>query len=226
MTDATPVTISAFDWVPEFARGRVRDLIVRWALEELGRPYRTVLLDARQPRGPDYLAWQPFDQVPAYREGEVELFEAGAILVHLAEGDERLMPRDPAARAKVLSWTIGALNSFEPPVRQYSLLAVFQRDQPWCEDARDAFRPLAEKRMQRLADALGDAEWIAGRFSIADIVLVFLLESVAEEELVARFPTLVAYRARGTARPAYQRALQAQLDDFTDEAARGPTEGA
>ena len=200
--------------------------MVRWALEEAGRRYETVLLNAREPRGADYIAWQPFDQVPAFREGEIEMFEAGAILIHLGESDERLMPRDRAARAKVLSWTIGALNSFEPPVRQYSLLPVFQGKEPWCEDARAAFRPLAEKRMQRLSDALGDQEWIAGAFSMADIVLVFLLHNVVDQELLAQYPRLSAYVERGMARPAFKRALQAQLDDFVDEPAQPAMQGA
>ena len=214
------VTISAFDWVPDFARGNVRDLVVRWALEELGRPYETVLLNAREPRGDDYVEWQPFDQVPALRDGAVEMFESGAILIYLAANDTRLMPREPAARMKVLSWTIAGLNAIEPPLRQFSTVALFHADKPWCHEAKEAFRPLAEKRMQRLSDALGEQEWIAGDFSIADIMLVFLLKSVADGELVAQYPRLAAYRDRGTARPAFQSALAAQLDDFAESPAQ------
>ncbi len=214
-TDTT-ITISAFSWVPDFARGQVRDLIVRWALEEMGPRYETALLDATSPRGEDYIAWQPFDQVPAYREGGVQAFESGAILILLAAKHGQLLPTDPTARAKVLSWHSAALSSVEPALRPISLLPLFHGDQPWTEGAVTALKPLAEKRLQRVSDALGGNDWIAGDFSIADILLVFVLRSFGANMIDAH-TNLVAYRERGIARPAFQRALQAQLDDFTTE---------
>lgn len=217
MTTQRKLTISAFNWVPDFARGNVRDLPVRWALEEIGRPYEVYLIDASAPRGADYVAWQPFDQVPALRDGEIELFESGAILLHLGEQDERLLPRDPVARARAVSWLFAALNSVEPPIRQVSLMPLFYGEQPWCEGAVEGLTPLAEKRLQRLSDALGEQDWIAGGFSVADIMLTYLLRTVGGDA-VTKFANLVAYIERGKARPAYARALQAQLDDYVEKA--------
>ncbi|WP_338240660.1 glutathione S-transferase family protein [Aurantiacibacter hainanensis] len=214
---ASPVTVSAFSWVPEFARGNVRDLPVRWALEEIGRPFETHLLDANTPRDAEYLAWQPFGQVPAMRNGGVSVFEAAAILLYLGEQEERLLPRDPAPRWRAISWLFASVNSLEPPVRQVALLPLFHGDQPWCEGAVKGLTPLAEQRLQRLSDALDDNDWIAGEFSIADIMLVFLLRTVGGEA-VTKFANLVAYVERGKARPAHARALQSQLDDFEVEA--------
>jgi len=210
------ITITAFQAVPDFARGNVRDLVVRWMLEEMGRPYRTHLLDGTEPRGAEYLAWQPFDQVPALRDGDLELFESGAILLYLGEQDERLLPRDPVARAKVVSWLFAALNSVELPVRPVATLPLFHGDKAWTADAVAALTPLAEGRLQRVVDALGDKEWIAGDFSIADIMLIFLLRTIGGE-LAKRHDSLDAYIERGCARPAFERALQAQLDDLDTE---------
>ena len=205
--------ISAFDWVPDFAKGQVRDLVARWAFEEMGVEYDTHLLNARQPRGPDYVAWHAFDQVPAFRDGEVELFESGAILLYLAEKHGKLLPTDPAGRGKVTSWLFATLNTVEPNLRPVSILPLFHSDKDWAQGAADGLRPLAEKRLQRVSDALGDAEWIAGDFSIADILLVFVLRSFGADMIDAH-ANLVAYRDRGVARPAFQRALAAQIADF------------
>ena len=207
--------VSAFGWVPDFARGRVRDLRVRWALEEVGQRYYTVLLDASRPRGEDYLAWQPFDQVPAYRDGEVEMFESGAILLRIAEDYRALLPPEPQARWQAISWLFAALNSVEPSLMQLTTVSLFHRDKPWSADAAAALRPFAQQRLKRLCDALGDKDWLAGDFSIADIALIIALKS-ADDELIAEQPRLAAYRARAQARPAYIRALDAQLADFSD----------
>ena len=207
--------ISAFHWVPDFARGRVRDLRVRWAYEEIGQPYETHLLHAGIPRGQDYLSWQPFDQVPALREGEIEIFESGAILLFIGEQDERLLPRDTTVRWQTISWLFAALNSVEPAVSLPMLLGFFSAEQPWSDDAQNSTKPFARKRLQRLADALGEKDWLTGTFSIADIAMVttFLTDGA---ELVDEHPRLTAYRERAHARPAYQRALKAQMDDFVD----------
>ncbi len=210
----TPVTISAFEWVPDFARGQVRDLIVRWALEEIGRAYQTQLINAGAPRSAEYLGWQPFDQVPAYRDEHGEMFESGAILLHLGEQDERILPRDPAQLMEVQSWLLAAHGSIEAVLRPITLTQLFNGDKEWCKPAVAAMMPTAEKRLQQLANALGSKPWIAGTFSIADIVLVYVLRSFGGE-MINDHANLLAYRERGVARPAFQRALQAQLNDLT-----------
>ena len=215
MTEHT-ITISAFSWVPDFARGNVRDLPVRWALEELGWDYEVQLLDAKTPRGADYLAWQPFDQVPAYRDGEVEMFEAAAILLHLAEKSGQLLSADAAARARATSWLFAAVNAVEPPLRNVSTFPLFYGDSDWAAPAAEALTPFANKRLTRVADALGGQDWIAGEFSIADIMLTFILRTIGGT-LVEAFPSLTAYVERGKARAAYQRAYAAQLADFAEE---------
>jgi len=207
--------VSAFAWVPDFARGRVRDLRVRWALEEVGQRYDTFLLDATTPRDGDYLSWQPFDQVPAYRDGEVEMFESGAILLRIAEDHGHLLPEEQQARWQAISWLLAALNSVEPSLMQIVTVALFHRDKPWSAEAAAALRPLAQRRLQRLADALGTRDWLADEFSIADIAMATTFLN-ADDDLIAEQPRLVAYRDRAFARPAYVRALAAQLADFTD----------
>ena len=222
---AEPLVVSAFNWVPDFARGNVRDLRVRWALEEIGRPYGTALLDATRPRGADYTCWQPFGQVPALREGGLSMFESGAILLYLGEDEERLLPREQQARWQAVSWLIAALNSVEPYLTKLIELRLFRREEPWAGAAFEAMRPGAEKRLAQLSDALGDSDWLAGRFSVADIAMVSVLRLAEAMDLLAPHPNLSAYVARGTARPAYARALQAQLDDFEDNPP-GPIEAA
>ncbi|WP_347304028.1 glutathione S-transferase family protein [Croceibacterium sp. TMG7-5b_MA50] len=212
-----PATLSAFEWVPDFARGHVRDLRVRWACEEIDRPYDAVLLDATRPRGPDYTCWQPFGQVPAWREGTLSMFESGAILLHLGETDERLLPSDPQTRWQAISWLFAALNSVEPYVGPLVDVRLFHADRPWAEDAFATFRPAAEQRLTQLSDAIGEREWLAGPFSIADIAMATVLKDVSSMNLLDGFPTLDAYLQRACARPAYARALQAQLDDFRDQ---------
>lgn len=213
---AGPITISAFDWVPGFARGQVRDLVVRWALEEIERPYQTFLINAGMPRDPAYLAWQPFDQVPAYRDDEGEMFESGAILLRLGREDARLLPTDTAQAMQAESWLFAALSSVEPVLRPIVLLPLFHGEHDWVGAAVAAQQPMAERRLKRVADALGEKDWLAGDFSIADIMMVFVLRSFGGE-LINDHPALVAYVERATTRPAFQRALKAQLDDFTGE---------
>ncbi|AKH42064.1 glutathione S-transferase [Altererythrobacter atlanticus] len=219
MAETTPAPIiTAFDWVPDFARGLVRDLRVRWAFEEIGKPYRTQLFGAATPRPDDYLAWQPFDQVPAFADGELRFFESGAILLYLAEEEEQLLPADPQMRWNAISWLFAALNSVEPAFTPIVSFDVFQSDQPWARDAREPAAKLARQKLLRVNDALGDNEWLAGDFSIADIAMVTVLNVLRHTDMVAEFPRLAAYRQRGESRSAYRRALDAQLADFTAEA--------
>jgi len=224
MSDQTVPLVSAFGWVPDFAKGRVRDLRPRWALEEVGQPYETYLLNAAKPRGEEYLAWQPFDQVPAWRDSEVEMFESGAILLRIAEQHPALLPAEPQARWQAISWLFAAFNSVEPAIMQLVTVSLFHADKPWSAGAAEGLTPFAERRLMRLADALGDKQWLAREFSIADIAMVTALLS-AEDALIETQPRLVAYCARAYARPAYKRALAAQMADFSDTPP-APTEGA
>jgi glutathione S-transferase len=217
-TTSRPV-VTAFDWVPEFARGLVRDLRVRWALEEIGRPYDSELLDARVPRPEEYLARQPFDQVPAFTDGELQLFETGAILLYLGEQDERLLPASGQAHWDAVAWLFSALNSVEPVLQRIVSYDIFYKDQPWAPDAREAVFGMCRKKLERVNAALAGKDWLAGQFSVADIAMVTVLNILRHTEAVADYPDLAAYKARGEARPAYHRALAAQYADFTPEPA-------
>jgi glutathione S-transferase len=217
MTEAPRPTVTAFNWVPEFAKGLVRDLRVRWALEEIGRPYQTELLNAREPRPQEYLSRQPFDQVPAFSDDGLQLFETGAILLYLGEQDERLMPRDPQARWTAIAWVFSALNSVEPIVQRITTYDLRHKDEPWQPGAREAALGLCKQKMKRVNDALAGKDWLAGSFSVADIAMVTVLNNLRHTDLVSEFPALAEYKNRGEARPAYKRALDAQMADFTDQ---------
>lgn len=219
MTATAPrPVVTAFNWVPPFARGLVRDLRVRWALEEVGAPYDTELLDARAPRPDEYLARQPFDQVPAFRDGDLDLFETGAILLYLGERDERLLPREQTARWAAISWLFAALNSVEPIVQRIITYDLLHKDKPWMPEAREASLGLCKQKLKRVADALEGKDWLAGAFSIADITMVTVLNGLRHTDLVAEYPLLAAYWQRGQERPAYKRALDAQFADFEEPA--------
>jgi glutathione S-transferase len=207
-------TITAFRNVPDFAHGVVRDMRIRWALEEIGRPYRTQLLDAMAPRPDDYRQWQPFGQVPAFDDGKVRLFESGAILLYLGEQDERLLPRDEKARWEATAWLIAALNSVEPMLMQIVSLDVFLAGKPWTREARPSAVEFARSRLGRVTEALGDKEWLTGRFTVADIMMVTVLRNLRHTDIVAGFPKLAAYQARGEARPAFRQALADQAADL------------
>ena len=209
--------VSAFRWVPEFARGLVRDLRVRWALEEIGRPYRAALMAPNRPRGDVYRQWQPFGQVPAFDDGELRVFESGAILLYLGEQDERLLPREPQLRWDATAWLIAALNSVEPAITMIVSYDIFNADQDWSRAARPAAVGLAEKRLQSVSDALDRREWLAGQFSVADIMMVTVLRNLRHTDIVTGFDNLANYVARGEARPAFARALAAQIADFDVE---------
>lgn len=211
-----PVRISAFRWVPDFARGQVRDLRVRWALEEAGIPYAVRKLDAMAERPSDYFAEQPWGQVPSYRDQEVQLFESGAIVLHIGEKSEALLPTDPEGRARATAWLIAALNSVEPSIIQLTLLDLFWKDQPWVKDARPNVVAFVEKRLDRLVDWLGDKEWLEDRFTAGDLMMVTVLRILDHTDLVTSRPVLAAYKERGIARPAFKAALAAQFADFEE----------
>lgn len=208
------IVISALRNTPAFTHGLVRDLRVRWALEEIDRPYRTELFEGMTPRPAAYRQWQPFGQVPAFDDGKVRLFETGAILLHLGEQDERLLPREPQARADAISWLLAALNSVEPYIMQLMWTDVFKSGEAWTSDASPGMREMVRRRLDQLEETLGDDEWFAGGFSVADIAMVTVLRELDYTSLLDDFPKLAAYKARGEARPAFVRALADQIADL------------
>ena len=208
--------ITAFRWVPDFARGLVRDLRIRWALEEIERPYRVRLLDAMNPRPADYFHEQPFGQVPAYRDDQVQLFESGAILIHLGLGDERLLPGDANGRGRAIAWRIAALNSVEPMIFELVNIDIFNRGQDWTKERRPQVVEKIDARLKLLSDALGDREWFEDRFTIGDMMMVSVLRNLRHTDLVQRHAQLARFVARGEARPAFQQALADQLAVFRE----------
>jgi glutathione S-transferase len=219
-TQPAPV-VTAFDWVPDFAKGLVRDLRVRWAFEEIGAPYSIEKFGAANPRPEGYVNWQPFEQVPAFRDGEVEMFETGAILLYIAEKHGALLPKDEAGRWQAIAWLFAGLNSVEPSCLRYFAYDVFNAGKDWAAGAKEAVIPLVRQKLKRVSDALGDKDWLAGEFSIADVMMVTVLNSLKGTDFVAEYPNLAAYHARGTDRPAYKRALAAQFADFDGPAPAG-----
>ena len=211
-TDAVP-EITAYRSVPDFAYGRIKDIRVRWALDEIGRPYRTRLIGGIfEDKAPAYLHDQPFGQVPVYKAGDLTLFETGSILIHIGDADERLLPRDAKGRGRAISWMIAALNSVEPMIQTLVVLTVKGQGTDWLAGAIDAAKPFAKQRLSRLSQALGDRDWLEEHFSIGDIVMIDVLRN-ANPDLLAPYPNLTAYVARGKARPAFQSAMAAHLAD-------------
>ena len=208
--------VTAFRWVPDFAQGLVRDLRVRWALEEIGRPYRVRLLDALNPRPEDYFCEQPFGQVPAFRDEQVQLFESGAILIHLGLQDERLLPTDTAEKMRAIAWLIAALNSVEPAIFPLIMINIFNRGEAWTEEATPKFVERLESRLKCVSEALGEKDWLEDRFTIADLMLVTVLRQLRGTGIVEKYPNLAALVARGEARPAFQRALSDQISVFAE----------
>lgn len=207
------IEISAFRWVPEFAQGVVRDLRARWALEEAGLDYCVRLLGFERPA--EYLCEQPFDQVPILREGDLQIFESGAIVQYVGEKTEALLPRDPQARYRAIQWTYAALNSVEPALMTLVGIDVFYADEEWAKLRRPSAVDFAKLKLKRVSHWLGDKPWLEGdRFTIGDLLMVTVLRNVRHTDLVAQFPNLSAYQARGEARPAFQRALADQLAVF------------
>ena len=211
-------TVTAFRWVPPFAQGFVRDLRIRWALEEAGLPYEVELIGLETTASEAYRQWQPFGQVPAWRDDEVEMFESGAILVRLAGQSEALAPQGPAGLARVTTWVIAGLNSVEPQAQNFATLDSFYAGQPWVEGYRPVARAALEKRLTSLSKWLGDKDWLEGRFTAGDIIMVTVMRDLAESGILSDFPTLDAYRARGEARPAFRKALEDQLRTFRENA--------
>jgi len=208
------VRITAFRWVPDFAQGRVRDLRVRWALEEAGVPYAVRKLDAMGDRPADYFAEQPWGQVPSYRDEEVQLFESGAIVLHVGRRFGAILPTNENGRARVTAWVVAALNSVEPFVVQLPMIDIFHRDEAWTVERRPQVVEMIEKRLDRLSTWLGDKEWLEDDFSAGDLIMVDVLRILDNTDLLEKRPNLLAYLQRGIVRPAFGRAMAAQLADF------------
>lgn len=215
------IEITAFRWVPDFAAGLVRDSRIRWALEETGQPYRVRLLDATNPRPHEYFAEQPFGQVPAYRDKDVQLFESGAILIYLGLKDERLLPQEIEPRMRGIAWLIAALNSIEPMFFELISIDIFNKGEPWTKERRPQVIERIRARLALLAEALGDRDWFEGRFSIGDLMMASVLRNLRHTDLVAEQPRLAAFLERSQARPAFQRAIADQLAVFEQHQPEG-----
>jgi glutathione S-transferase len=214
------VTITAFDWVPDLARGLVRDLRVRWALEEVGQPYDVRYLSLGTQKEPAHRALQPFGQVPTYEEEGLVLFESGAIVLHIAQRQAGLLPSDANARARAIGWMFAALNTVEVPIWDRVFAKVIEHDKSWSKPRLPVVEERVRERLGELSYRLGEAEWLDGAFSAGDLMMVSVLR-ITRGAIVDDYPNLAAYVARGEARPAFKRALDAQMAGFTGKPPAG-----
>ena len=213
------ITVSAFKWVPEFAYGQVRDLRARWALEEAGIPYKTRLLEQGDQDKPDYRALQPFGQVPILQDGDFTLFESGAIVLYIGERSETLLPKDPFARARATQWLIAALNSIEPFLMNVALIDLFYANEEWAKLRRPGAVDFAKRRLAGLSKSISDKPYLDGnRFTAGDLMMTTVLRILKHTDIVTSDKRLAAYIDRCTARPAFKRALDAQVGDFREAA--------
>jgi glutathione S-transferase len=208
-------TITAFERSPDRGRGLARDMRVRWALEEAGRPYDVRLLSFEAMKAPAHLALHPFGQIPTYEEGGLALFESGAIVLSIAERHPGLLPQDPDARARAIAWMFAALSTVEPPIVERSMALLLEREQPWHEARLPMLEDRIRARLGQLSARLGEADWLDGAFSAGDLMMVTVLRRLGGSGLLEEHPNLAAYIARAEARPAYRRAFEAQLAVFT-----------
>ena len=214
------IEITALSWVPKPARGLVKDLRSRWALEEAGLDYRVRLLGQERPG--EYLKQQPFDQVPFFDDGIVQIFETGAIVQYVGEKSETLLPRDPQGKYRAIQWTYAALNSVEPAVQHRVLLDAFYGDQEWARLRKPSADEFARLKLRRVSDRLADNDWLEGdRFTIGDLMMVTVLRLADRGGLLADTPNLADYVKRGEARPAFGRALEDQLAAFREHEPQG-----
>ncbi len=211
------ITITAFERSPDGGKGLARDTRVRWALEEVGQPYEVRLVSFRALKEPAHLALHPFGQIPTYQEGELALFESGAIVFHIAERHTGLLPDDANARARAITWMFAALNSVEPPILELGTAKILEGDRPWTKQRLPLVEGRVRERLTQLATRLGDGEWLDGAFSAGDLMMVSVLLRSKSSGILNEFPNLTAYLARAEARPAYKRAFAAQLAINTSE---------
>jgi glutathione S-transferase len=213
------ITITAFERSPDGGKGLARDTRVRWALEEVGQPYQVRLVSFRAMKEPAHLALHPFGQIPTYEEGDLALFETGAIVFHLAQRHPGLLPDDANARARAITWMFAALNTVEPSIVELGAARMFEADKPWYADRLPVLEQRVRGRLSQLSARLGDADWLDGAFSAGDLLMVSVLLRSRSSGILDEFPNLAAYLARGEARPAYRRAFEAQLAVNTGQSA-------
>ena len=205
------ITITAFERSPDGGKGLARDTRVRWALEEAGQPYEVRLVSPRAMKEPAHLSLHPFGQIPTYEEGDLALFESGAIIFHIAERHTDLLPDDANARARAITWMFAAINTVEPPILELVTVRFVESDKPWTQERLPLVVDRIRHRLNQLSTRLGDADWLDGAFSAGDLLMVSVLLRLKPSGILDEFPSLAAYVARGEARPAYKRAFAAQL---------------
>ncbi len=204
------IVITAFERSPDGGRGLARDTRVRWALEEVGQPYEVRLLSFRAKRQAEHLRLHPFGLIPTYEEGDLALFETGAIVLHIAEQHPGLFPGGANARARAITWMFAALNTVEPPILELMTARIVEGEEPWTEERLPLVKDRIRERLVQLSARLGDAPWLDGAFSAGDLMMVSVLLRLRPSGLLDEFADLAAYVARGEARPAYERAFAAQ----------------
>jgi glutathione S-transferase len=220
------ITITAFEESPDQGQGQARDMRVRWALEEVGQPYDVRLVSFQAMKQAPHLSRHPFGQIPTYEEGDLVLFESGAIVFHIAQRHAGLLPDDANARARAITWMFAALSTVEPPIVELEAATLIESDKPWYADRLPMLDGRIRKRLDELSARLGDAEWLDGAFSAGDLMMVTVLRRLEGSGILEDYPSLCAYVDRGKARPAYKRAFAAQLAIFTSPAPRraGPAQ--
>jgi len=209
------ITITAFERSPDGGQGLARDTRVRWALEEVGQPYQVRLVSFRAMKESAHRALHPFGQIPTYEEGDLALFETGAIVFHIAEQYAGLLPDDANARARAITWMFAALNTVEPPILERETSRLLEGDKTWYAERLPLVEHRVRDRLDQLSSRLGDADWLDGAFSAGDLMMVSVLLRLKSSGMLDEYPNLAAYIARGEARPAYQRAFAAQLAVYT-----------
>jgi glutathione S-transferase len=214
-------TITAFERSPDRGRGLARDMRVRWALEEVGQPYKVRLISFSEMKEREHRALHPFGQVPTYEEGDLALFESGAIVFHIAERHAGLLPEDASARARAITWMFAALNTVEPPIFDRSIAMLVERDKSWYGERQPMLEDRIRVRLGELSGRLGDADWLDSAFSAGDLLMVTVLRRLNGSGILEKYPNLLAYVARGEARSAYQRAFADQLAVFTGKPPTG-----
>ena len=214
-------TITAFERSPDRGRGLARDMRVRWALEEVGQPYDVRLVSFSEMKESTHRMLHPFGQIPTYEEGDLVLFESGAIVFHLAGRHAGLLPDDANARARAITWIFAALNTVEPPILELTTARILEGDKPWSKDRLPLVEDRVRDRLKQLSARLGSADWLDGAFSAGDLMMVSVLLRLKLSGILGEYPNLAAYVARGEARPAYKRAFDAQLAVFTGKPSTG-----
>lgn len=212
--------ITVFEASPDQGRGLARDMRVRWALEEVGQDYDVRLVSFADMKQPAHLALHPFGQIPTYEEGDLALFESGAIALHLAQTRPGLLPEEPNAPARAIMWMFAAQSTVEPPILEMEAAEYLEADKSWSAERRPLLEDRIRTRLAQLSARLGDADWLDGDFSAGDLTMVLVLRRLEGSGLLEEFPNLPAYVARGVARPAYRRAFEGQYEVFT-EASKG-----